>query len=855
MGKSRKIITIILAAMLALFMNGAPAAKVYAATKYDVWVNGEQFTSDKTTIDCGSGTAKFDATKNTLTLNNATISDTMCPKDQEYSGSFFGNAQIYSRLENLNIVLIGTNKIGRDSSNGIVAAENCSITINGQKGASLDFKGNNCAILAGMYSSKSTVTISGGVTVTATMLKSSGIVADCGITIKDSIFKLSQNPDIEYNYYSGLEIENGSIEINNSKVDITTGYNGINAPAAMVNITDSEVTITAKNNAVSLQDSSTDEKGVVVEGSKVTLEVTGDGKEEDGQDGWGIFIQNHYSPSTDPENPKEVPDKVNKNGIIVLGESTIKIFAPNGGTNLNHSKITLGSGATYKSGSSLNDAGNIILNVPGSVSKKKTVTVNFGGKLKNITFQVDADTNVTRNMILGEIKKQGVNTALDNFVFMGVAPKKQSEYSGFSDYNKDVNADKVNGWSVKVTGDISIYGIWFNKISEVSVTVTPPTCGDKAATPAVTTSTKGCNVSGTWTKSSKVSDTSAFTGTFEGGSTYHLNVKLDNKWGYAFAPDGKVTVKVNGGTLKEKSLKQNGADSDLSITADVVAVHETTKVTAKDATEKADGNIEHYACKHCDKLFTDAAGKKLTTKKDVTIPAKGGSSKKDNQKGEDGTNLGKGASEKLAEKTILSTKSESDPKGSVFNVLQLKAKKIKKNQITLSCANAKKKGAVKYILYGNKCGKKNKYLKLASSKKNTFNIKKIAKTKLEKGTYYKFIAIAVDKNGKVVSTSKTVHVSTTGGKVGNYKKVTTAAKKNKVTVKVKKKFKLKAKAVAASKKQKVNKHRAIKYESTNTKIATVNAKGVITGKKKGTCYVYAYSQSGVAAKIKVTVKK
>ena len=71
---------------------------------------------------------------------------------------------------------------------------------------------------------------------------------------------------------------------------------------------------------------------------------------------------------------------------------------------------------------------------------------------------------------------------------------------------------------------------------------------------------------------------------------------------------------------------------------------------------------------------------------------------------------------------------------------------------------------------------------------------------------------------------------------------------------MKKEFKLKAKAVAASKKLKVKKHRAIQYESANPKVATVNKKGVITGKKKGTCYVYAYSQSGVAAKIKVTVK-
>ena len=47
----------------------------------------------------------------------------------------------------------------------------------------------------------------------------------------------------------------------------------------------------------------------------------------------------------------------------------------------------------------------------------------------------------------------------------------------------------------------------------------------------------------------------------------------------------------------------------------------------------------------------------------------------------------------------------------------------------------------------------------------------------------------------------------------------------------------------------------MKYESSNTKIATVNAGGKITAKKKGTCFVYAYAQSGAYKKIKVTVKK
>ncbi len=42
---------------------------------YGVWVNGEQFTSYKSTIDCGTGTAIYDPDTNVLTLDGAQITD------------------------------------------------------------------------------------------------------------------------------------------------------------------------------------------------------------------------------------------------------------------------------------------------------------------------------------------------------------------------------------------------------------------------------------------------------------------------------------------------------------------------------------------------------------------------------------------------------------------------------------------------------------------------------------------------------------------------------------------------------------------------------------------------------------
>jgi uncharacterized protein YjdB len=71
-----------------------------------------------------------------------------------------------------------------------------------------------------------------------------------------------------------------------------------------------------------------------------------------------------------------------------------------------------------------------------------------------------------------------------------------------------------------------------------------------------------------------------------------------------------------------------------------------------------------------------------------------------------------------------------------------------------------------------------------------------------------------------------------GGKVGNYKSVT----------------------VKSSVVKKARKHVKIRYESTNTNIATVSKKGVVKAKAKGTCYIYAYAQNGVFKKIRIRVK-
>ncbi len=221
--------------------------------------------------------------------------------------------------------------------------------------------------------------------------------------------------------------------------------------------------------------------------------------------------------------------------------------------------------------------------------------------------------------------------------------------------------------------------------------------------------------------------------------------------------------------------------------------------------------------------------------------------------GIDGTEIGQGASSVAADAKLTTTKTDKDIKGSVYSKLQLKQKKVTKSSITISWT--KVTGAKKYVVYAAKSGKTNKLKKITTTSKLTYALKKVNKKNLVKGTYYKFMVVALNSKGKVVTTSKYAHIATLGkNAASNPAKVTTKAKKDKVTLKVKKTFKLAGTYTSSAKKYKIKKILGMRYESTNTKVATVSSTGVIKGIKKGTCYVYAYAQNGIAKRIKVTVK-
>ena len=230
------------------------------------------------------------------------------------------------------------------------------------------------------------------------------------------------------------------------------------------------------------------------------------------------------------------------------------------------------------------------------------------------------------------------------------------------------------------------------------------------------------------------------------------------------------------------------------------------------------------------------------------------------QKGDDGTAIGKGASLSVADSFLKGWLSNKDPKGSKFSPLKLRSSKQTKTSVTLNWNKPSK--AVKYIVYGNLSGSENKLKKLKTLTGNTFTVKKISKT-LKSGKYYKFMVVALDKNDKVVSTSKMVHIATKGtSKATNYKSLKIQVKKaggkyktvKEMTLKKGKTAQIKATPVKISRKSKVRSIRGIRYESSNPNVAKVTTKGKITAVKKGTCTIYVFTQNGIRKTVKVTVK-
>lgn len=201
MSKTRKLIG--LAAALAFTMVMLPAAAFADTTQYDLFVNGEQFTSERLTIECGEGTATYDPATQTLALNNASITNVA-----DYGG-------IKSKLTgNLTITLQGSNYITLDDNMGIMASGN--IAIQGPGSLTINVAGET---MDGM-------SVTGDVSVRGTSL---AVNAPGGVGIASNGTVSIDNAHVtSAALYAGIDAINLFIE-NGSVVDISAAEDRCNA--------------------------------------------------------------------------------------------------------------------------------------------------------------------------------------------------------------------------------------------------------------------------------------------------------------------------------------------------------------------------------------------------------------------------------------------------------------------------------------------------------------------------------------------------------------------------------------------------------------------------------------------------
>ena len=158
------------------------------------------------------------------------------------------------------------------------------------------------------------------------------------------------------------------------------------------------------------------------------------------------------------------------------------------------------------------------------------------------------------------------------------------------------------------------------------------------------------------------------------------------------------------------------------------------------------------------------------------------------------------------------------------------------------------KSADGYEIYGAKSNEKYKRLQTVGNKSVRWKHKK-----LKNGTQYKYYVKAYKKVGGkrvILAQSLLVYSTTTGGKYGNPSKI--AVKKTHVSVKSGKKIRLRVN-VTGKKVSKTGKK--VRYVSSNPSVATVSKKGVVIGKKRGSCTIYCIAQNGLYKEVKVKVNR
>ena len=189
----------------------------------------------------------------------------------------------------------------------------------------------------------------------------------------------------------------------------------------------------------------------------------------------------------------------------------------------------------------------------------------------------------------------------------------------------------------------------------------------------------------------------------------------------------------------------------------------------------------------------------------------------------------------------------------------LVAKGISSGSTAVKVSWNKVSGADRYVVYLARCNYRGKTFSYKKIKTVNAKTLKLTKKKLKKNTAYKFYVVAQKKSGgsyKNVAKSRQGHFFT-GNVRGSYtnpknmklSKYAYNLKKGKSAT-----IKASVSKARAGKKLATNHAAKLRFTSNNPKVATVNAKGKVTAKAKGTAIIYVQTINGIWKTCKVTVK-
>ncbi len=322
MKTKKKVVSFLLAVFLVagfLMIPGEKAKAEGPATMYGLWFDGQQFTSDWCVMNVGGGTATFDPENSVLTLENVNFN--RADSTNEYN--MFGIIQ--SNLPQLTIVLNGDNSLTGKSGeyyDAINADAGCDVTITGE--GSLAINNTYYGIYAGQYGDGNGNILINGTEVNVNNTAATGIWANENLTISGSDVTVDRQ-DMD-SYHCLVSNEQGAITISDSNVDLRS-----------------------KKQAVHMGNGGTGEHRFVLESGQVNIYVS-----DQGEYGYGIKVE----PIGEVGDP-ELKGKIN--GTITINGGVLDIQATEGGTNVAEENVTIAKGLVFLPGERLEDPGHVVV--------------------------------------------------------------------------------------------------------------------------------------------------------------------------------------------------------------------------------------------------------------------------------------------------------------------------------------------------------------------------------------------------------------------------------------------------------------------------------------------------------------